>query len=344
MNKMRNEIAANMRVQLIQNPELKRLTRHAVEEFEILYADYVASVEAQGSKSTKPLRKALCTTRELRSIIAMKKGLRFSDVKEDMILKEIELAREKDLGGIRIDLERIFKGMRMVGPKHPNEITDRFMEYLEKINERAHEYGLNERFLNSNDMEIRRQCFPKILQGVWPQKAGKYLEKKWQRDGKTWTLSDLIYEMETTVTTLGPIELMASEDGYDRERRRSRSNHENQHGFKRRKTDGFKVQNVQRQRDYGDRMKKKTPTAKSDQEPTVTCYRCGTPGHIKPECRLSEQHPKVKEMQKKKGLKRLGGYCGNEDPVDHNSQDEGSPDDGSNSESDERYSITSSDQ
>ena len=85
----REENEACMRVQLIKTPKLEDLSKRAIEEFEIQYADYLINIKSQGSKTTKPIKKGQCVPQELREIIAMEKGIMFAELTEETNISPI---------------------------------------------------------------------------------------------------------------------------------------------------------------------------------------------------------------------------------------------------------------
>ncbi len=310
----KQDFKESLRIQLIKHPELKWMTRQCVEEFEIAYTTY--EIEVKASKTGKPITKPECVSRSVREIMVMENGCAYRDVTDRMILDAMTKAKKEDTDGIRVDLNKIFKGLKMEGPKHPSEISRKYLEYMERIARRKNEYGLNERFLSDEDKEIRKQCFPAIINGLWPETGAIYLKKKWLHDGKKWTMGELFQEMRDIVTMLGTIELMTLKKEYDEKTRGKRDDWKRPSQDTRYKPNGNNKDWVKRKkmkRHQGSESNKKEARkeeTKIGTKENPICYRCGTPGHMKPDCFLADDHPKVKTMTKKwkdkRGLKRMG--------------------------------------
>lgn len=177
-NTRKEESLTQMRVQLIQHPELTALTRQKVEELNIAYKDYCTQLESQGSKQAKPVSQAMCVPRKLREVIAMERDVSFKALTDEMIVEHLKCVTNGPIEKVQLDLKKIFKGIKMRPPKNPCDIAKSISDFFEKICEGKNTYGLNERFIGTKEMELCKQSFPGIFEGLWPDPAPQYIEKK----------------------------------------------------------------------------------------------------------------------------------------------------------------------
>lgn len=288
---------ASVRVQLIQHPELKQLDRRSVEELRILHREYCIQLRAQGSKTTKPVPIAYCVPRELREVVAMEIGIHFEILSECAILEYLDNLCERNDTKIQMDQRVIFKGVKMRAPQNPCDIGKVLSDFMTKINERKNRYGLNNRLLEQGETELRKQSFPAIIDGIWPQPAIVFLEKRWKESGKKWSLAELVKEIRETVNSFGPYELMRNPTTKEIDQPRDDS---------RKRKHESKKSEKSKSRYASQAFKRDRPEATSGKD--LRCYRCGISGHIRPKCTLLDTDPRVMEQKNKmikKNLKRL---------------------------------------
>ena len=183
------ESASSLRVALLNNPELDSMHRKAIEDFEVAYKDYVDKVKSQGSSTAKPILKAMCVTRQQREVIAMMKNIRFNELTHDIINQYIADVKQEQYKEVQLDERNVFKGITMRAADDVNDIGATIADFFGKVNERARECGLTDRFLKEMDSkDLRKQSFPLLLKGVWPRDATPYLKKKWETGELTLTV------------------------------------------------------------------------------------------------------------------------------------------------------------
>lgn len=293
---MEEENIANMRVQLIKHPMLKSLDRRSVEEWDNAYEEYKQQLESQGSRSAQPIAKSLCIPRELREVISMENGVAFKDLSDETINEYLEELRDEEVEVIQVDLQRVFKGVRMDAPRNPSDIDKRISEFFKKINERKNWYSLNERFLNGNDTEVGKQSFPRLIEGIWPPPASVFLEKKWKRDGRRWTLQKMLQEIKEVVKSYGAYELIRSQGSQKPQESRT---------YAVGQADPKRTQNKKRRTDSSKPPLQGNETTRKSTDRNLVCFKCGEQGHIRPECRLKDDHPKVIAYRRSRSTQRL---------------------------------------
>lgn len=327
VKKQEHESAASLRVNLCNPPELTSLHRKAICDFEVAYTDYEEKVKAQGSKNTKPLLKALCVTRIQREVIAMARGIKFSDLSNEIILTYMEEVKQEQYMGLQLDERNIFKGINMRVPEEANDIGAVVADFYVDVNDRMRESGLASRFLHDGDSkELRKQCFPLLMKGVWPREAYNYLKKKWEGEGKKWMIMELLKEVKLCATKYGPYELTKTEGKRDSSRS---SGYEQKSkwvsykgGMKDSTRQGDQWNKPKERKDWkGAKKIDHRPPVKAGQDSKrwmsgggtqkIVCFKCGQPGHKKPDCKLSDDNFKVVAYKKKyqearQGMRKLG--------------------------------------
>lgn len=293
--------AASVRVQMIQHPELKKLDRRSVEELRILHREYEIQLRAQGAR-TKPVPIEYCVPRVLREVIAMEKGMLFDQLEKETIMDYLDkLYTEEDT--IQIDQKKVFQGIKMNTPKNPCDIAGVISDWLQKINDRKNRYGLSTRLMQNNELELRKQCFPSIIEGIWPQTAVPVIEKRWKDASKKWSLAELIKEIRDAVSNFGPYELLRDAGKKDKYSSKDELTKTSKESWKKRKPFG---ENRSERKDPKRSDSRGLDSKKKRED--VQCYRCGLVGHIRPKCTLADTDQRVIDQKNKlikKSLKRL---------------------------------------
>ena len=327
-NTSAQESAATLRVTLCKEPELAELHRKAIQDFEVAYIDYEAKVKAQGSATAKPILKAMCVTRVQREVIALIKGIKFKDLTHELIYAYIEEIKREQYGDVQIDERNVFKEIEMRSAKDVNDIGVVIAEFYVKVNERTQEAGLTSRFLEDYESkELRKQSFPTLLKAVWPKDGVSYLTKKWVSEGKKWSLKDLMAEVKVCARTYGPYELLKGygtrNNGNEGDKGRpNRNGNPDDHKSKWTSyTRRYKKQGEVKppNKSWTDFKKNKPPGKSHDNKKwmsgggtqKIVCFKCGQPGHKRPECKLADDNGKVLAHQKKyneakSSLRKLG--------------------------------------
>ena len=332
------EIGASLRVGLLNHPVLKSMHRKAIEDFEVAYKDYQERVKSQGSATAKPLLKAMCVSREQREVIALMKSIRFSQLTHDIINQYISDVKQEQHTDVQMDERNIFKGITMRAADDINDIGAAISDFFGEVNNRTRECGLANHFLQDYESkELRKQSFPLLLKGAWPREATQYLKKKWEKDGRKWMLQELLVEIKTCASTFGPYELLKNggkEWKSDRKETTqsgksdsSRANwtpykgrYSSNNNFKKQEKQGEKPTNVSEwntKKGGGSRAPARAGATDSKRwmsgggTQKIVCFKCGQPGHRRPECKLADDNYKViqhqkKYMEAKKGLRKLG--------------------------------------
>ena len=328
------EHEASLRVTLLSHPLLDSLHRKAICDFEVEYKDYQEKVKSQGSATAKPLHKALCLTRSQREVIALMKGIPFKNLSIDIILSYLKKVKSDHYMDVQLDERSMFKGIFVRTPISVNDIGASVAEFYVKVNDRIRESGVASRLLDDeNGKEMRKQCFPMLMKGVWPREAHNLLKKKYEQEGKKWKLNKLLEEIQMMARTHGPLELLKGGEKSDHWKNKkdllrnddTRSNskwtsHKGKYpsfSSSNKPTQGSHVEKFKEKKDWKNKVLVKSGSHEQKRwmagggTKKIVCFKCGQPGHKKPECNLPDDHFKVIAHQKKfreqrAGLRKLG--------------------------------------
>lgn len=215
----------------------------------------------------------------------------------------------------------------MKAPKKAFELKKKIQDFFLQIDGRIESYGLEDEMLDEGKLHFRKQAFPEVLKGVWPNCLATTLTQEWQNESRKWSLQELLSRIKTKVEAVGPYEL----DRLNMEEKQPGKSESNTEKPKQWKKAGGKLEQPYDKRVQGretewkpERSNKqftKTKDENRGEKKRVRCYNCGREGHKKPECRLSANDPRAvngrKDLERRavNSLKRLRSI-GTEENVD----------------------------
>lgn len=299
-----------MRVELIHNPELKGLTRRDIEIFRDEYKIYKEKVEQQG-ENINPVSKYACVPTKLRKSIGLQMGIKFSDLTPIHVWQKIDAIMNEAVVDSGIDPKLVFKGIKMVPPKRALDIKKRIQEYILKIGERISRNAIEDELYDPTKLTFRKQAFPNIIQGVWPEELATTISKTWTNGGKKWTLQELLFEIEEQVDAVGHYELDRLRLVQEKMEKKGATTYK-------RKDKGVSV--LPSSGRFEKRSKyepPRRPAANGQNDSNardLNCFNCGGLGHRKYECKIRYNHPDAikgrKESLKKqqRRLKKLHAF------------------------------------
>lgn len=285
-----------LRVELIKNPELKGLTKLDIEKWRNEYALYKEKVEAQGN-GAKPVTKYHCIPIHIRKSIALQIGVKSNAItREQVFLKLNELDTKEPGRRDAVEANQVFKNLRMDPPRRQTEIASKVQDFFFKIQKRVELHGVEDILYDHEKLEFRKQSFPAIINGVWPENLSISIKQEWLNASRKWTMHELLTVIERKVHEVGAYEL-------DRAKQQSTTGN----------TEGStkKSARVSVKRSSNDCKGSVTDSKRRK------CYNCGKLGHIQANCYLKINDPEAikgrKELQKdnRKRLKTL------QEKIDH---------------------------
>ena len=323
----------SLRVRVCLHPMLTSLEGKAIQDWEVLYKDYVQQAKSV-SPTSKPFLKALCVSLTQRKVIAMIKQIEFKKLNAEMILSYLEEVKREQFNEIQLDERNVFKGIVMQAPDSPDGIGKAISEFYVKVIDRVEESGLTSRFLDKDtSYGLRKKCFPTLMKGIWPREANSMLSKKWEQEGRQWMLSDLLIEIKSLTRKYGTYELSKVKPSFEKKGGESkgkpyeiskwnsyRGKYEKPEKPSMDAKEGSKYKKDSKKEWKSNKEKTERFSAKSGRDQKrwtsggttkVVCFNCGQAGHKKPECTLKDDHFKVIAYKKKykaatDGLRKIG--------------------------------------
>ena len=298
-----------MRVEFINHPELKTLDRRSVELLELEYKDYKIQLQAQ-SGTSKPVSRALCVPLKLRRVIAMEHEIPFNELTNEKILAHLESVKMEGSTAVQVNASSIFRGIKMSFPKNEADIGRVISDFFVNMDEKMTDSGSRSLLLDESKLFVRKQAFPSLIEGLWPHNIVNMFKRQWQNEDRKWTVGKMCSEIKKVVRTHGKAALYQYDRGVTRSTPYDRKNTTDSKGrFQQKEKSNVKPsygQPFQKRQPFKSQEKKsdyKKPSWKNEsafkQKGDVKCFKCGTPGHKKPECRLPDTHPKVMETARK---------------------------------------------
>ncbi|MEN9639681.1 MAG: hypothetical protein RLZZ262_1550 [Bacteroidota bacterium] len=196
-----------IRVELIKNPELKGLTKLDIEKWRNEYALYKEKVEAQGN-GAKPVTKYHCIPIHIRKSIALQIGVKSNAItREQVFLKLNELDTKEPGRRDAVEANQVFKNLRMDPPRRQTEIASKVQDFFFKIQKRVELHGVEDILYDHEKLEFRKQSFPAIINGVWPENLSISIKQEWLNASRKWTMHELLAVIERKVHEVGAYEL-----------------------------------------------------------------------------------------------------------------------------------------
>ena len=308
-----------MRVEFINHPELKTLDRRSVEILECEYKDYKIQLQAQ-SGTAKPVPRALCVSLELRKVISLESGIDFNNLTQEKILAHLEMVKIEGFSAVQVDANMIFRGIKMSAPKNEADIDRVISDFFVKMSEKMEESGSRSMLLDDQKLSVRKQAFPSLIDGLWPHNIKVMFKKQWFNEDRKWSVGKMCAMIKVAVRTHGKVALYQPDRGVTRSTPYDRKNlNDTTKGrFQQKEKSFVKPSKPFQKRPFqtGDKRNDyKKPEWKNEsafkKKGETKCFKCGIPGHTKPECRFGDTHPKVIEHAKKykelkRGMRALG--------------------------------------
>jgi Zinc knuckle len=295
------ESMTQMRVELIRNPELQGLTKFDIERFRNEYALYKEKVEAQG-EGAKAVSKYHCIPVHIRKSIALQIGVKSSALtREQVFLKINELDTKNPGRKDAVEASQVFKGLRMEAPKRQADIPRKIQDFFSKIQRRVELHGVEDLLYDNDKLEFRKQSFPSIINGIWPENLCIGIKQEWLNASRKWSMRELLEIIERKVNEVGTYEL----DRVRQQRSGSTGIGNDANRVKTMRVD---------KRESVTHVKNSFPDRKGEageKNKRIKCYNCGKIGHIQSTCFLKSNDPVAikgrKELQQdnRKRLKVL---------------------------------------
>ena len=186
--------AALARVQLIEPPLLKELTRKNIKRWETAYEEYVRNTTNQG-EGIRPNSKMDCIQQQKRDLIALLMGTTLNELTNDQCEEYLSQICNQDAIKTLDNVDEIFTGIRMKQANQPEEVQRVCDQFCSQILQRINDRGLRNEFADAAETTLRKLSFPKLFDGIQPQAIGKQLRQKWMRENKNWTLAKFMAEV-----------------------------------------------------------------------------------------------------------------------------------------------------
>jgi Zinc knuckle len=298
MEEQRNQI----RVELIQQPSLRTLTKKSINHFKEEYEIYRQKVEAQGNNG-RPMSRFSCISIDMRRTICNQIGKRYLEATESDIWQKIEeICDEEGLEKGGIDPRQIFNGVKMDIPTNQGCLVEKLQKYFAEISKRITKFGVEEELFETSGQEFRKQAFPNIINGVWPSGLAETIHRKYRNSSRNWTLGDLLSNIDREVKAVGRYEI-------DRIRKSRNEMGKFETDRIRKSRNEMGKFETEFRRDKPRWEAKDTKSFEDQQgEKKLKCFNCGKMGHKKMECKLNRNNEEAKKGRRtlfKRETKRL---------------------------------------